>query len=52
VNREGVLLSARCQTTGPNRFVRLTVSAKGITTIDQHGIEKIVARIRARGEKV
>lgn len=35
-----------------NRFVRLTVSAKGIKTIDQHGIEKIVARIRARGEKV
>lgn len=35
-----------------NRYVRLTVSAKGIKTIDQHGIEKIVARIRARGEKV
>ena len=34
------------------RFVRVTVSAKGIKTIDQHGIEKVVARIRAQGEKV
>jgi large subunit ribosomal protein L28 len=35
-----------------NRFVRVTVSAKGIKTIDRHGIEKVVARIRAQGEKV
>lgn len=34
------------------RFVRLTLSAKGIKAIDQLGIERAVARIRARGEKV
>jgi hypothetical protein len=33
-------------------FARLQDSAKGTRTIDQHGIEKRVARIRARGEKV
>jgi len=30
-----------------NRFIRLTVSAKGIKTIDAQGIEAVVARIRA-----
>jgi large subunit ribosomal protein L28 len=30
-----------------NRFVRLTVSTKGIKTIDVQGIEAVVARIRA-----
>ncbi|WP_331436487.1 50S ribosomal protein L28 [Gordonia sp. w5E2] len=34
------------------RFVTLDVSAKGIKTIDQKGIEAVVAQIRARGEKV
>ncbi|MDH6129974.1 50S ribosomal protein L28 [Kitasatospora sp. GP82] len=34
------------------RFVRLTLSAKGIKTVDKLGIEKAVARLRARGEKV
>ncbi|MEU4303614.1 50S ribosomal protein L28 [Kitasatospora aureofaciens] len=34
-----------------NRFVRLTLSAKGIKTVDKLGIEKAVARLRARGEK-
>ncbi|MCO5996696.1 MULTISPECIES: 50S ribosomal protein L28 [Actinoallomurus] len=34
------------------RYVRLTVSAKGIKTIDKRGIEAVVAEIRARGEKV
>jgi large subunit ribosomal protein L28 len=34
------------------RYVRLTVSAKGIKTIDKCGIEAIVADIRARGGKV
>ena len=34
------------------RHVRLTLSAKGIKTIDRIGIEKAVALIRARGEKV
>lgn len=34
------------------RYVRLTVSAKGIKTIDKRGIEAVVAEIRARGGKV
>ncbi|MFI9273499.1 50S ribosomal protein L28 [Kitasatospora sp. NPDC052896] len=34
------------------RFVRLTLSAKGIKTVDKLGIERAVARVRARGEKV
>ena len=34
------------------RTVRLTLSAKAIKTIDRVGIEKAVAVIRARGEKV
>jgi large subunit ribosomal protein L28 len=33
-----------------NRYVRLTVSAKGIKVIDRRGIEAVVAEIRARGE--
>lgn len=32
-----------------NRVVRLTVSARGIRTIDRIGIEAAVARVRARG---
>lgn len=34
------------------RRVTLTVSTKGIKTIDRDGIEAVVARIRARGEKL
>ncbi len=34
------------------RFVRLTLSAKGIKTVDKLGIEKAVAVVRARGVKV
>lgn len=30
-----------------NRWIRLTVSAKGIKTIDSQGIEAVVARLRA-----
>ncbi|MFD0401055.1 50S ribosomal protein L28 [Kitasatospora sp. NPDC059811] len=37
---------------GEGRYVRLTLSAKGIRTIDTIGIEAAVARIRARGGKV
>ena len=35
-----------------NRFVRLTVSARGQKVIDRRGIERVVAEIRARGETV
>ncbi len=34
------------------RHVTLTVSARGIKTIDRRGIDAVVADIRARGEKV
>ena len=37
---------------GEGRYVRLTLSAKGIKTLDTIGVEAAVARIRARGEKV
>ena len=35
-----------------NRWVRLRVSASGMRIIDKLGIEKVVADIRARGEKL
>lgn len=35
-----------------NRFVTLTVSARGIRTIAKKGIEPVLREIRARGEKV
>ncbi|HYZ52607.1 MAG TPA: 50S ribosomal protein L28 [Streptosporangiaceae bacterium] len=34
------------------RYVRLRLSTKGIKTVDRIGIEKAVAMIRARGEKI
>lgn len=34
------------------RHIRLTLSAKGLKTVDVIGIEAAVTRIRARGEKV
>lgn len=34
------------------RHVRLTVSARGIRTIDRRGIDAVVADILARGQKV
>jgi len=34
------------------RYVKLKVSQKGLRIIDKHGIEKVVADLRARGEKV
>ncbi|MFK0261164.1 50S ribosomal protein L28 [Streptomyces angustmyceticus] len=33
------------------RHIRLTLSARGVKTVDTIGIEAAVARIRARGEK-
>ncbi|MEU0616814.1 50S ribosomal protein L28 [Streptomyces albogriseolus] len=35
-----------------SRYVRLTLSAKAIKTVDSIGIEAAVARIRARGGKI
>ncbi|MER5948868.1 50S ribosomal protein L28 [Streptomyces sp. NPDC001904] len=37
---------------GEGRHVRLTLSARGIKTVDVIGVEAAVARIRARGGKV
>ncbi|MAV20941.1 MAG: 50S ribosomal protein L28 [Acidimicrobiaceae bacterium] len=34
------------------RWVKLTVSAKGIKTINKNGIESVLADMRRRGEKV
>jgi large subunit ribosomal protein L28 len=34
------------------RNVTLTVSARGIKTIDRRGIDSVVAQIQARGERV
>ncbi len=34
------------------RYVKLKISAKGMRIIDKHGIEKVVADLRKRGEKV
>lgn len=34
------------------RFVRLKLSTRGLRTIDKLGIEKVVADLRARGEKI
>ena len=35
-----------------NRFVRLRVSTKGMSTIDKLGIDKVLADLRAQGQKV
>ncbi|MFJ5645035.1 50S ribosomal protein L28 [Streptomyces sp. NPDC093223] len=35
-----------------SRYVRLTLSARGVKTVDTIGVEVAVARIRARGGKV
>ena len=35
-----------------NRWVRMRVSQHGLRTIDKVGIERVVADMRARGEKV
>ena len=34
------------------RFVKLILSAKGMRTIDKLGIESVLEKMRARGEKV
>lgn len=34
------------------RWVKLTISAKGIKTINRKGIESVVASMRAAGQKV
>ena len=35
-----------------NRFVRLRVSSKGMRIIDKRGIDKVLADLRAQGQKI
>ena len=35
-----------------NRWIRITVSARGIKTINKNGIEAVVRKMRASGEKI
>ena len=35
-----------------NRFVKLRISSKGMRIIDKHGIDQVLADLRARGENV
>jgi large subunit ribosomal protein L28 len=37
---------------GERRFVSLRISTRGLRTIEKNGIEKVVADLRARGEKI
>ncbi|MBN1238928.1 MAG: 50S ribosomal protein L28 [Gammaproteobacteria bacterium] len=37
---------------GERRFIKLRVSNKGLRIIDKLGIDKVVADLRARGEKI
>jgi len=34
------------------RFVRLRISQKGIRIVDKHGIDKVLADLRANGQRV
>ncbi len=47
-----ILYTLRFWLESEKRFVRLRVSTSGLRTIDKLGIEKVVAGLRARGEKV
>ena len=45
------LQSHRFWVESENRFVKLRVSTKGMRTIDKHGIDIILAELRACGHK-
>ena len=34
------------------RYVKLRLSTKGLRLIDKHGIDKVLAKLRARGQKI
>ena len=34
------------------RYIRLRVSSKGLRIIDKHGIEKVLADLRAQGQRI
>ena len=46
------LQSKRFWIESEKRYIRLRVSHKGMRTIDKHGIEKVLADLRASGQRV
>lgn len=46
------LQSKRFWLESEKRFVRLRVSQKGLRIIDKHGLEKVLADMRASGQRV
>ena len=42
----------KCWIESEKRYVKLTVSAKGMRIIDKKGIDKVLSEIRLRGEKI
>jgi len=46
------LQSKRFWIESEKRYVRLRVSNKGLRIIDKHGIDKVLADLRAQGQKV
>ena len=46
------LQSKRFWLESEKRFVRLRVSHKGLRIIDKHGIDKVVADLRAQGQRI
>jgi len=46
------LQSHRIWVESENRFVRLTVSKKGLRIIDKKGIDSVLSDIRSRGDRV
>jgi large subunit ribosomal protein L28 len=46
------LVSKRFWLESEKRWVRLRVSHKGMRTIDKHGIEKVIADLRAQGQHI
>jgi len=46
------LQSKRFWIESEKRYVRLRVSHKGLRIIDKHGIDKVLADLRAQGQKV
>ena len=46
------LQSKRFWVESEKRFVRLRVSHKGVRTIDKPGIEKVLADLRANGQRI
>ena len=46
------LMNKRVWLDSEQRFVRLQVSARGMKVIQKRGVERVIAEMRKRGEKV